>query len=200
MAAVPEGARISEGRVSAPAERPSRASHTLPPELLADAARRLGWVALIYAGGGVWGYFGRRVLLALIGPIDIAFRSSDLLGLVMIASGVAMYFLARSGRAAPQRLLDVGLVFEVIGALGIAASPIVDHPAQFPTVLFGHVPAECVWITVFPLVVPNTPVRVLVASLLAASMGPLLGWLGATFGNIPIKDPLEFAASYVTTT
>jgi serine/threonine-protein kinase len=199
MTAVPEVARLAEERVSAPAEGPSRASHTLPPELLADAARRLGWAALIYAGAGVWGYFGRRVLLALIGPVEIAFRSSDLLGLAMIASGVAVYVLARSGLASPQRLLDVGLVFEVIGALGIAATPIVDHPAQFPSVLFGHVPGECVWIAVFPLVVPNTPVRVLVASLLAASMGPLLGWVGATFGDIPIRDPLDFTASYMTT-
>src|SRR6185295_12445624 len=36
------------------------------------------------------------------------------------------------------------------------------------------IPAECVWIVVFPVVVPNKPRNVLVASLLAASMGPAL--------------------------
>ena len=34
------------------------------------------------------------------------------------------------------------------------------------------IPAECAWLLAFPLIVPNTPRRILVSSLLAASMGP----------------------------
>jgi serine/threonine-protein kinase len=56
-----------------------------------------------------------------------------------------------------------------------------------------------VWIVVFPLVVPNTPARVLVASLLAASMGPLLGVVGAVSGDRAIPEPLAFAINYLTT-
>jgi len=52
---------------------------------------------------------------------------------------------------------------------------------------------------VFPLVVPNTPIRVLVASLLSASMGPLLGVLDTMFGSRTIDAPLEYAISFLTT-
>ena len=199
MTAAPDVARIAAPRVSPPAHPRRPASHTLPPELLADAARRLRWVAVIYAGAGVFGHFGRRLLIAAIGSVDIAFHPSDLLGAAMVAMGLAVYGLSRSGLVSATRLLDVGLVFEVLGALGIAAVPVVDRVPQIPSGLFAYVPAECVWIVVFPLVVPNTPARVLIASLLAASMGPLAGVLGATFGGTPIQHPIEFGTNYLTT-
>src|SRR5215203_3710383 len=81
----------------APAEPATSSSpRTLPPELLAEAARRLGWVALVYAGGELIGHFGRRLLLAASGSLDLSFRASDLLGLAAMAMGVAVYGLWRS--------------------------------------------------------------------------------------------------------
>jgi serine/threonine protein kinase len=173
------------------------AARTLPPDLLAEAGRRLGWVALVYAGGELVGHFGRRLLLAASGALDLSFRASDLLGLSAVAMGVAVYVLSRS-RVSPRRLLDISLAFDVLGALGIAAIPIVDRLPQIPPGFFVYVPAECVWIVVFPLIVPNTPGRILVASLLAASMGPLLGILDAAFGGTPIEHPLEYATNFLT--
>jgi eukaryotic-like serine/threonine-protein kinase len=199
MTAAPDVARIAGPRVFPPAQPRRPTSHTLLPEVLADAARRVGWAALIYAGGVVLGHFGRRLLIAASGSVDIAFRASDLLGLAMVAMGLAVYGLSRSGLVSTTRLLGIGLVFEVLGALGIAAGPIVDHVPQIPTRLFAYVPAECVWIVLFPLVVPSTPTLVLMTSLLAASMGPLASVLGATFGGTPIQHPLEFGAIYLTT-
>jgi serine/threonine-protein kinase len=156
-------------------------------------------VAVIYALAGVFGHFGRRLLFAAVGSIDAAFHTSDFVGLAMVAMGLGVYGLSRSGLISAERLFDVGLVFEVLGALGIAAVPVVDRMPGLPSGLFAYVPAECVWIVVFPLIVPNTPARVLVASLLAASMGPLAGVLGATFGGTPIQHPLEFGMNYLTT-
>src|SRR3954471_20776801 len=140
-------------------------SRSLPPELIAEAGRRLAWVALVYAGALFVGHFGRRVLLAASGPTDSPVRASDLLVVLAAAMGVAVYLLSRSGRVPPRRLLDIGLAFEVVGALGIAAIPIVDRLPQIPSGLLVYVPAECIWIVVFPLVVPDTPGRALVASL-----------------------------------
>jgi hypothetical protein len=74
MTAAPDVAPTAAPRASPPHNRPP-ASHTLPPELLADAARRLRWVAVIYAGAGVVGHFGRRLLMAASGSVDIAFHS-----------------------------------------------------------------------------------------------------------------------------
>jgi eukaryotic-like serine/threonine-protein kinase len=197
MTAPPEVTFVAGPRVSHPAPR-RPASHSLPPELLADAARRLGWVAAIYAGGGVVAYFGRRLLLEASGSVTLAFPGSDLLGVAMLAMGTSVYLLSRRRTIPPARVLDVALVFEVLGALCIAAIPLADHQPQFPNGLLSYVPAECVWIVVFPLVVPNTPARVLIASLLAASMGPLLGVVGALAGR-PIDNPMAFAANYLTT-
>jgi serine/threonine-protein kinase len=199
MTAAPDVARIAAPRISPPAPLRRPASHTLPPELLADAARRLRSVAVIFAGAEAIAYFGRRLLIVASGSVDIAFHPSDLLRVAMVAMGLTVYGLSRSARVSAKRLLDIGLVFEVLGALGIAALPIVDHLPQIPSGLFAYVPAECVWIVVFPLVVPNTPARVLVASLLAASMGPLARMLGGTFGGTPIPHPFEFATNYLTT-
>jgi len=198
MTAAPEVAFLPGRRVSHPEHR-RPASPTLPPELLADAARRLGWVALIYAGAGVVAHFGRGLVFLAGGSVEIAFRASDLLALAMLVMGTAVYVLSRSGLVRPKRLLDVGLAFEVLGALCIAAMPIVDRQRQLPMGLVAFVPAECVWIIVFPLVVPNTPRRVLVASLLAASMGPLIGVFAAASGTRPIHEPVYFAANYLAT-
>ena len=88
-----------------------------------------------------------------------------------VMMGIAVYFVSRTGVLSPKRLLDLGLVFEVAGAFGIAAGR--SGPA-FPNCLMPHSvgPGECVWIVAYPLVVPNTPHKVLAASMLAASMGP----------------------------
>jgi hypothetical protein len=79
--------------------------------------------------------------------------------------------MARRGVLSSRRLLDLGLVFQVGGALGIAVRefwhglPLRGDPSFL-------VPGECVWLLAYPLVVPNTPRKILIASLLAASMGP----------------------------
>src|SRR5690349_19873886 len=113
MTAAPDVALIAGPHVSH-SERGRPASPTLPPELLADAARRLGWAALIYAGGGAVAHFGRRLLLAGIGAGGTALHVSDLLGAGMLVMGTTVYLLSRSGIIPAKRLLDVALVFEVL--------------------------------------------------------------------------------------
>jgi hypothetical protein len=112
--------------------------------LLADVARRLRWAAAIYAGCVVFGHFGRRLFFAATGSVDVAFHVLDLVGLALVAMGLAVYGLARSGRVSATRLLDIGLVFEVLGALGIALVPIADHLPQLPAVcLLTFPPSAC---------------------------------------------------------
>ncbi len=199
MIAAPEITRLAERQGPSSRKRRPSAAHSLPPELQTDAARRLGWLALVYAVGVAFGHFGHRLLLVASGSLDLTLRASDILGFTAVTMGLAVSLLSRSGLIPAERLLDLGLVFEVLGAIGIAAFPIVDHLPQIPTGMFAWMPAECVWIVVYPLVVPNTPRRVLVASLLAASMGPLLGVLDTMFGTRTIDAPLDYAISFVTT-
>jgi serine/threonine-protein kinase len=162
-------------RVSRPVEahpHSSPSSHTLTPELMAEAAWRLGWLGLVYAGGGVVGHFGRRALLAWTHTADSAFLPADLAALISIAMGIGMFLLSRSAWLSPRRLVDFGLAFEVIGAFGIAVSQYWTTAVLLPDTALTLIPAECVWIVVYPLVVPTAPRKVLIASLLAASMRP----------------------------
>src|SRR6266699_4771769 len=56
-------------------------AYSLTPELLAEASWRLGWLGLVYAGGSIVTYFGRRLLLALTVFVDRRCHLSDLFGL-----------------------------------------------------------------------------------------------------------------------
>ena len=189
---------VTEHRVERRVDSHDHSSSSLPPELLADAARRLGWLALIYVGGILVGHFGRRAALTLTGSPVFSFQLPDLLALVAMAMGVAVYFASRSQRLSSNRVLDVGLFFQIAGAFGIAATELSARSLPTVDTLFAYVPAECVWIVLFPLVVPNTPNKVLVASLLAASTGPAALGLLRAFAGTAIPSPLIVAAFYLT--
>ncbi|MEZ0228994.1 MAG: serine/threonine-protein kinase, partial [Planctomycetota bacterium] len=66
---------------------------------------------------------------------------------------------------------DLGLVYEVAGAFLVTMeSWLVGSLIQEQILTISWV---CVWIVLFPLVIPATPVQNVVASFLSASMGPL---------------------------
>jgi eukaryotic-like serine/threonine-protein kinase len=189
---------LTQHRVRRSVDSSSHSSPSLPPELLADAARRLGWLALIYVGATIVGHFGRRAALTLTGASAFGFQLTDVFALAAMALGVGVYLALRSQRLSSNRVLDLGLFFQVAGAFGIAATELSANPLPSINILFAYFPAECVWIVLFPLVVPNTPNKVLVASLLAASMGPAAFALLAAVTGVAIPSPLAVAAFYLT--
>jgi serine/threonine-protein kinase len=162
---------------------------------MAEAAWRLGWLGLVYAGGGLAGHFGRRALLAWTHAGDSAFLPADLAAVISIAMGIGMFVLSRSAWLSPTRLVDVGLGFEIVGAFGIAVSQYWTASVLPPDTALTLIPAECVWIVVYPLVVPTAPRKVLIASLLAASMRPAALLLSALVSGAD-RNTWIFAASY----
>jgi hypothetical protein len=54
------------------------------------------------------------------------------------------------------------------------------------------------WILAFPLVVPSAPRKVLVASLAAATMGPVALVLAINFNNVVVDGPFPLATFFVT--
>jgi eukaryotic-like serine/threonine-protein kinase len=190
---------LTEHRVRRSVDAHSHSSPSLPPELLADAARRLGWLALIYTGAIVVGHFGRRAALTLTGASPFGFELSDMFALAGMAMGIAVYFASRSQRLSSHRVLDVGLFFQIAGAFGIAATELSAVPLPTVGTLFAYFPAECIWIVLFPVVVPNTPSKALTASLLSASMGPAALGLVAAVTGTAVPSPVVVAAYYLTT-
>jgi serine/threonine-protein kinase len=172
-------------------------SVSLAPDTIAEGVRRLGWLALAYAIGNITGPFARLVLGAVAGRVHVSdMGTPDLVGLVSVIMALGVFAAVRRRALPPKRLLDVGLVFQVIGALGFAVR---EFSHGLPPTAGGlfFVPVECVWLVAYPLLVPNTPAKILIASLLAASMGPLGLAVSAGTGH---RVPLVDAATYFLTT
>ena len=178
-------------------DTPTTGGLTPPAELLTEASRRLGWAGLIYAVCYSLAYFGQHAAAWVMMPGHRLWQTQHSFALVSIALGVAVFVLSRQSRLSAQRLLDLGLVFEVVGALGIAA---VEFWHGFPTESFldqkfQGVPWESVWIIVFPMLAPNTPRKILIASLAAASTGPLIV-AGRAAAGVPMERSLTLLIAF----
>jgi len=171
---------------------------SLLPEAAAEGVRRLGWLGLGYSVASIAGPFARLVLSAARGQLDSSdFGIPDVFSVLAVAMGLAVFAVVRRGVLSSKRLLDFGLVFQVVGALGFAVRGswygLPDTPGGWFTV-----PAECPWLIAYPLLVPNTPRKILISSLLAASMGPLALAISAVATGIPLARPLDAAAYFLT--
>lgn len=176
----------------------------LPQDLLREASRRLGWAGLIYAVTFFLAAFGPPLAASGAGfmPDDAIWTRpvQTWASLVSIAMGLLVFAFARLSNLPPQRLLDLGLVFEVVGAAGISVSqfwgifPVWEGPSSVESLM--GIPWECVWIIVFPFLAPNTPGKVLIASLAAASTGLLTVTLSTAFGATDPATPLGVFVLY----
>jgi serine/threonine-protein kinase len=178
----------------------------LPPDLLQRASRRLGLAALIYAGTYFMAYFG-PMLANPSNLWNVLTQSSTPVAGASIGLGLAIYFLSRFSNLRPQILLDIGLAFEVVGAVGIAWANVWglwpemgDFGAHFQILQtrggYMGIPWECVWILLFPLIVPTTPGKAILASIGAASAGTLVLTLSRTVGATAADVPLGIMFGY----
>lgn len=179
--------------------RASLSKSLLPPDFMRASANRLGWVGLIYGAGYSLIYFVPR--LTIRPPLlEFFLRPQTLVATVSILMGFAVFIVARRATMAARSLFTLGLVFEVVGSLGIAMSEFWGTFPEWSQELlltgFLGIPWECVLIIAFPLVAPNTPKKTLIASLAAASAGPVTILAATAFGE-PFPDaPWYFIAGY----
>jgi serine/threonine-protein kinase len=108
-----------------------------------------------------------------------------LLSGIGIAISLALALFARGQHEHPERLLTVGLAYEVVMA-GLVAFSAPWLPAMTPT----RISWVCAVILGYGSVAPSTPGRTLVAGLLAASMDPLAAWVTALRGLAVERDAL----------
>lgn len=168
---------------STPRSLPQTAPSVLPPDLAADGARRLRTLALLTAGGtAAFALLDAR--FARFGPSP----ASATLWLVATLGGIgfslATAWVAWREMLPAESLLDLALIYEVVVALCVAST--------FHAVPLGdHVPrgwsAVAVWILAFPLIVPATRGKTLLATIAAALMDPL-GLLLNVAAGVPAPD------------
>jgi serine/threonine-protein kinase len=155
----------------------------MPAELLRQASRRL-----VIAGFGMALIFAVSIILnnlwVAAGWYDFSHMAvkNVVLG-TMVAISAAMAWTARTGRLTPKDLLRVSLAYQVVMAFGISVSDTLE-PLP-PDVPFAAISWLCVWIVVFPLVVPAPPRWALAAGLAAATTWPLGYLLSLAAGNPP---------------
>ena len=157
----------------------------LPPDLLEAASQRLSLAALLYAiTYSVAFSIGRFTSSPLYESPEHS-AVGDVSALVSISLSLAVFWLARSGRLDPQLLLDIGLIYWVVSAAGIDFGTYWYLPTGDNVVGISWV---CVWLVLFPLIVPSAPGKMLLAALVTASMGPLMFLISLVFRGDPMPD------------
>jgi serine/threonine-protein kinase len=152
----------------------------LRPDLIAAGARRLAIIALIAAGCTVLFAIVDRVVLPLDprSPVAVLWLMS-VLGSVGLSLSVA--WIAQREMLSPEKLLDLGLLFEVVEALFLGI--LFHSEALRPEVQPRGWSAVAVWILAYPLIVPNTRGKTAVATVAAALMDPVALFLNVFFGS-----------------
>ena len=185
-------------RTTAPSSGPSRSPTrvlVLSPELLAVAGRRLTLVALLAAGTAIlFGVIDRTAYMRGPETPNAAVWLSAVLASVALSLAVA--WIASRGMLTPEAVLDLGLVYEVAQALCLG---IIFHSVPLAS---GTLPrgwsAVAVWILAFPLIVPNTRGKTVLATVVAAAMDPVGLWINVLSGNPPLP-PRAFVVQFVPT-
>jgi eukaryotic-like serine/threonine-protein kinase len=157
------------------------AARGLPPDLLREAAKRLELTSLVVGAAFVVAIVV-NTLISAGGWYTFAHpQMHNVVALLVIALSAAVVWVSRAGRLPPHRLLDLGLVYEVVVAFAISLG---DNLAPLAEGLpMAAVSWLCVWIVMFPLVVPAPLRKALLASLAAASTWPLAYAIGVWLGN-----------------
>jgi serine/threonine-protein kinase len=178
---------------------PSR-SWTVPADLLAEAVRRLRAVALVYAAG----YLLAGPLPSLLIPAARALYLASPYhwgpGLLSIAAALLVAGLTRHPRIAPKAKVGIGLAFEVLGSVGIAAA---EYHAIVAPIMYTPGPGGfglswvAAWVLLFSVVVP-TPTRVTMATAtISVACVPLVYATGVALGSNAAITPLEFFLALV---
>ena len=141
----------------------------LPDDLLRDAARRLGVIALL---AGVLWVVGQVMdhLFIMDDSSRLAFKSADAIVLVSALVSFALFFYTRRSSRSPAFILNLGLAFLIFTS---AAVGLIWHWAPSAAAPTPSVSWIGVAVLLFAAIIPTTPTKTLVTSVIAVSMNPL---------------------------
>jgi serine/threonine protein kinase len=149
----------------------SGAGHTLPSDVLGQTCRRVGIVGIVFASLWAITIFMNTLVARWLGEMtfmrDIWPYPGLLVSSIGVASSILMTVLAARLSGKPI-LVDVGSGYLVLQCFLIGILSQWAPGPMTPRVSWVVIP-----ILFYPAIVPNTPKKTLVTSLLAASMEPL---------------------------
>ncbi len=154
-----------------------RSAGGISPDLEEGAAQRLGALALVVAivAAAIVGVtILAKVPSALTTPTRISFAALD----VLISLG--LYGAIRTGSISAKGALDLGFAYQV--AHGFLSAAVFHAVTLVPGVSVRGWTPVAVWAVIYPLVVPSSPGRVWIATLVTAVMDPLAVWVDISLG------------------
>lgn len=156
----------------------------LPPDVLAQSARRLRILALLYAV--VFFMAGYFPALLSSGDRVRLFSRFILWGPGAISMAVALLVAALTSipRIPLGAVLVIGLAFEVASSFGIAAAEFLDPTALDFNAHWLGLSWVAVWTLLFTVVVPSSPRRTVIAALGSVSSVPVV--VGFVIANNPV--------------
>lgn len=157
---------------------PSRSGSYLPTDVLVDQLQRLRLFALV--SGGLW-LFG-LLMDVVVFPFVLGERphgGTVSVQVAAIVTAAAIYLYVCYAPQSAQNKSDAGLWLMVLNALFVALLERLEPN-------FALRPGQLSWIVVVILlsamILPNTPRKMMIAALIAASMGPLGVLIGRLLG------------------
>jgi hypothetical protein len=147
----------------------------LPYDVLREASNRLKIMSLLAAGLWIIGTLADKIALFTMSHGERIWRhepTTDLIAAISVAASLGLFFYIRKDDRDPQFILDLGLVYMVFTGAALGLMIHWAHvPHEFP------VSPMLSWIGAVVLmsaaIVPNSPKKTLIASLIAVSMNPL---------------------------
>ncbi len=173
----------------------SRSGSSLPSDLMVQTCRRIGIVSVVF--GSIWAFMtvmNNFVLPLLSERMQTLYPyPGNVLGGLGVASSMVMVALARRISHKKQLLIDLGSGYLVLQCLLIS---VLTH--WIPVPMVPRVSWACIAILIYPAIVPNTPRKTFIVSLIAASTEPVAmglsmlrgvefqgGWLYVLWMSVP---------------
>jgi eukaryotic-like serine/threonine-protein kinase len=145
----------------------------IPGDLLTDTARRLRIACVVWAVLWTIGILVNHLVVPRLGlaPGQVVDwpRVADVLAAVCILASILVYRFAPIACQRAETLVDLGIVYEVVLAFSIG----VINQWNPQVLLAGRLSWICVLVLLYPMIVPGPPKKILLGSLVAASMDPV---------------------------
>jgi eukaryotic-like serine/threonine-protein kinase len=146
---------------------------------MVQTCRRVGIVSTVFAS--IWAFMttvNHFVIRLMSERVETLYPfPGTLIGAVGVGTSLAMVYISRKHCDRQQFLIDLGSVYLIVQCMLIS---LLSHWIPIP--LVPRVSWVCIAILIYPAIVPNTPRKTLLTSLLAASTEPLAMGVSALRG------------------
>ena len=167
--------RIVAPRLPTPAATPAAGgSARLPDDVVDEQVKRV-W---LFSGVSAFMWSFGMVMDTVVFPATLGVtlpRAALLLDSVMVTLTLMIFLALRFAPIPPRRKVDAGLALMLLNALGATSLETWVTGLQLNTI--GGPSWAAIIILASAMIMPHTPRKTLVASLVAASMGPLCVWI-----------------------